>query len=134
MARLFHFFLFSLFAVSVCAQVQIKLKSTSAERLEAITLNGIAVGVIEKDETKTVTLDSLTLDDGLPVLTISTLLNGKKLESHHYIQCGAPLPKFTTVTEGTYNRNIVVGINKYNQEPYIGLSIDSDKEKWDKKP
>lgn len=134
MARLFHFFLFLLFAVPVCAQVKINLKNTSAEKLEAVTLNGIAVGVIEKDETRTVTLDSLTLDDSSPVLTISTLFKGKKLESHHYMQCGTPLPKFTTVRVGTYNRNILVGVNKYNQEPYIGLSIDSDKEKWDKKP
>ena len=111
-----------LLSVTLQAQVTINLKNTTGQKLEKVMVNGILVGTMQIDEVKNVVLESVITRDDSPDLDVSTVYDGQELSTGKRLYCGSPPPVTKKITEGSYNREIMMFTNPSGRT-YIAISI-----------
>ena len=111
-----------LLSVTLQAQVTINLKNTTGQKLEKVTVNGISVGTMQIDEAKDVVLESVITRDDSPELVLSAAYNDQELTTGKPLYCGTPPPVTKKITEGSYNRDIMMFTNP-SGKTYLAISI-----------
>jgi len=86
------------------SQVKITLQNDTNERIDLVQVEGIDVGSIEKDSSKSIVVKSVTNDSGHPMPNISLLLHNEKISTLR-----SPCATFLkSMTEGNINRKITI--------------------------
>ena len=111
-----------LLSFALHAQVTINLKNTTGQKLEKVTVNGISIGTMQIDEAKDVVLESVIIRDDSPDLDVSIVYDGQELSTGKRLYCGTPPPVTKKITEGSYNRDIMMFTNP-SWGTYLAISI-----------
>jgi|GEM_PF-4003284 len=111
-----------LISATLHAQVTINLKNSTGQKLEKVTVNGISVGTMQIDEAKDIVLESAITRDNSPDLTVSAVYDGQELATGRALFCGSPPPVTKKITEGSYNRDIVISTGTFGKT-HLAVSI-----------